>query len=160
MVETTASLPNETTEISAEIPGELNKKAITKSSQATTAQANINETGKVIKHYPKITSSYISIYEYARILSDLSQILYSKPSLSKYLGTVEVNTMIDTNRLAYELLKNNVFDAVIDRGYETVTFSCLKINPIYNSMIEDFLNEQDQNTNTAFSQLLKTNVTQ
>ena len=122
-----------------------------------TISETISETTslKIAKRRPVITSQYISIYEYARVLTDLSLLLYSKQSLSKYLGTVEVNTIIDTNRLAYNLLKRGVFDAVIDRGYETVTFSCLKVNPVYDSMIEDFLSEQDRSMNTSFMHLLK-----
>ena len=65
-----------------------------------------------------------------------------------------MRNIIDTNKIAYELLKNGIFDAVIDRGYEKVLFSNLKINPLYNSMIEDFLNEQENNINNSFLSLI------
>lgn len=109
---------------------------------------------KIEEYSPKITSKFISIYEYAKLLCDLSTYLYNKKSLSKYINTLEVKNMIDTNKLAYELLKNHTFDAVIDRGYEKVTFSKLKINPIYNHMIENFLKEQNENINKSFLSLI------
>ena len=109
-----------------------------------------------IEEYEPIkTSKYISIYEYVKLLTDLSLFLYESKSVSKYIEQLEVNNLIEPNKLAYELLKNGTFDAVIDRGYEKVTFSKLKINPIYNSLIEQFLDEQEANVNRSFGELLK-----
>ena len=109
---------------------------------------------EIEEYEPKITSKYISIYEYAKLLTDLSLYLYNSPSLSKWIDNVEVKTLIDTNKLAYELLKNGTFDAVIDRGYEKVTFSKLKINPLYNSLIESFLNDVEKSTNESFLKVI------
>lgn len=115
----------------------------------------IDKNNAVIKDYkPLVTSKYISIYEYAKLLTDLSLFLFNQKSLSKYIDNIEVRNIIDTNKIAYELLKNGIFDAVIDRGYEKVLFSNLKINPLYNSMIEDFLNEQENNINNSFLSLI------
>ena len=66
------------------------------------------------KYKPIITSKYISIYEYTRLLTELSLLLFNKKSLSKYINTIEVKNIIDTNKIAYELLKHGVFDAVIE----------------------------------------------
>ena len=108
-----------------------------------------------IEEYSPIkTSKYISIYEYAKLLTDLSLFLYNSPSISKYVDEVEIKTMVDTNKLAYQLLKKGVFDAVIDRGYEKVTFSKLKINPLYDDMIEKFLKEMDKNVNDTFLKVI------
>ena len=107
------------------------------------------------KYYPVKTSKYISIYEYARILTDLSLYLYNQKSLSKYIDDIEINNVIDTNKIAYKLLKSGTFDATIDRGYEKVTFSVLKINPLYDRLIETFLNEQENNVNETFLSLIK-----
>ena len=97
---------------------------------------------------PVITSKYISIFEYAKILTDLSLYLYDSQTVSEYIDNVEVKTLMDTNKLAYLLLKDGTFDAVLDRGYEKVTFSHLKINPQYTEMIERFLNDVENETNT------------
>ena len=114
-----------------------------------------DKNNAVIKDYkPLVTSKYISIYEYAKLLTDLSLFLFNQKSLSKYIDNIEVRNIIDTNKIAYELLKNGIFDAVIDRGYEKVLFSNLNINPLYNSMIEDFLNEQENNINNSFLSLI------
>ena len=110
---------------------------------------------ETIEEYAPIkTSKYISIYELAKVLTDLSLYLYESKSVSKYIEDLEVNTLIEPNRLAYELLKNGTFDAVIDRGYEKVTFSKLKINPVYDDLIVKFLDEQEHNINHSFLELL------
>ena len=107
------------------------------------------------KYKPIITSKYISIYEYTRLLTELSLLLFNKKSLSKYINTIEVKNIIDTNKIAYELLKHGVFDAVIDRGYEKVNFSELIVNPLWDDMIEQFLSEQEETINNSFLSVLK-----
>ena len=119
---------------------------------------NINDvsTKENIKKYkPVITSKYISIYEYTRLLTELSLLLFNKKSLSKYINTIEVKNIIDTNKIAYDLLKHGVFDAVIDRGYEKVNFSELIVNPLWDNMIEQFLSEQEETINNSFLSVLK-----
>lgn len=106
------------------------------------------------KYKPVITSPYISIYEYAKLLTELSLLLFNQKSLSKYIDNIEVKNIIDTNKIAYELLKNGTFDAIIDRGYEKVNFSELKVNPLWNNMIEQFLKEQEENVNKSFLSVL------
>ncbi len=103
---------------------------------------------------PIKTSKYISIYEYAKILTDLALYLHESKSVSKYIDELEVNTIIDPSRLAFKLLNEGVFDAVIDRGYEKVSFSKLKINPDYVKRVERFLNEQEHNFEAGFLELL------
>ena len=107
------------------------------------------------KYKPVITSKYISIYEYTRLLTELSLLLFNKKSLSKYINTIEVKNIIDTNKIAYDLLKHGVFDAVIDRGYEKVNFSELIVNPLWDNMIEQFLSEQEETINNSFLSVLK-----
>ena len=114
------------------------------------------QTSENIRKYkPVITSKYISIYEYTRLLTELSLLLFNQKSLSKYINTIEVKNIIDTNRIAYDLLKHGVFDAGIDRGYEKVNFSELIVNPLWDNMIERFLNEQEETINTSFLSMLK-----
>ncbi len=102
---------------------------------------------------PVITRSTISIYEYTRVLTDLSVYLYESPDLNKYIDEIEVDNIIDTNKLAYKLLKEGVFDAILDRGYEKVTFSRLKIDPRYDTLIEAYLEQQDRNRTEGFLKL-------
>lgn len=119
---------------------------------------NINDVGtkeNIKKYKPVITSKYISIYEYTRLLTELSLLLFNKKSLSKYINTIEVKNIIDTNKIAYDLLKHGVFDAVIDRGYEKVNFSELIVNPLWDNMIEQFLSEQEETINNSFLSVLK-----
>lgn len=112
--------------------------------------SNYNEKTTIQKFEPVITSKYISIYEYAKLLTELSELLYNSTSIGKYINEIEIKAPIDTNKLAYKLLSNGVFDATIDRGYEKVSFSKLKINPLYNKMIEDFLSETEKSMNETF----------
>lgn len=111
-------------------------------------------SNEIEEYAPIKTSKYISIYEYAKILTDLSLFLHESKSVSKYIEDLEVDNIIEPNKLAYELLKNGTFDAVIDRGYEKVTFSKLKVNPIYDKLIVKFLQEQEDNINHSFLELL------
>lgn len=111
-------------------------------------------TNEIEEYEPIKTSKYISIYEYAKILTDLSLYLYESKSVSKYVEELEINNIIEPNKLAYKLLKNGTFDALIDRGYEKVTFSKLKINPKYDKLIVKFLDEQEDNINHSFLELL------
>lgn len=111
-------------------------------------------TSEIEEYAPVKTSKYISIYEYAKLLTDLSLYLYETKSVSRYIEDLEVENIIEPNKLAYELLKNGTFDAVIDRGYEKVTFSKLKVNPIYDNLIVKFLAEQESNINRNFLELL------
>lgn len=111
-------------------------------------------SNEIEEYEPIKTSKYISIYEYAKLLTDLSLYLYESKSISKYIDELEIHNIIDPNKLAYTLLKNGTFDALIDRGYEKVTFSKLKINPKYDKLIVKFLNEQEGNINRNFLELL------
>ena len=84
----------------------------------------------------------------------MSLLLFNQKSLSKYLNNIEVRNIIDTNRIAYDLLKHGIFDAVIDRGYEKVCYSELIVNPLWDNMIEQFLNEQQNTINNSFLSML------
>lgn len=114
-----------------------------------------DNTNRIRKYKPVMTSKYISIYEYAKVLTDLSLFLFNQKSLSKYINNIEVKNIIDTNKIAYELLKNKVFDAIIDRGYEKVNYSELIVNPLWENMVEQFLNEQEDTINDSFLTMLK-----
>lgn len=95
-------------------------------------------------YYPHITRDTISIFEYVGVITKLARYLYSLTNLSKYISEIEVNQIINPAELAYHLLKSGKFDAVIDRGYERVTFSVLKIKPQWQEMIENYFTQQHE----------------
>ena len=93
-------------------------------------------------YYPKITRETLSIYEYVGVITKLAKYLNSLTSLDKYLSDIEVNQVINPAELAFNLLNDGKFDAVIDRGYELVTFSVLKIKKQWKDTISNYFKNQ------------------
>lgn len=104
---------------------------------ATNADATTMEV-----YYPKMTRETLSIYEYVGVITKLAKYLNSLTSLDKYLSDIEVNQVINPSELAFNLLNDGKFDAVIDRGYELVTFSVLKIKKQWKDTISNYFKNQ------------------
>lgn len=99
------------------------------------------------------TRSTISLFEYVRILTELSKYLYEIEDLSSLIDTDELRKynigLINSSELAYYLLKSGKVNVTINRqNIETVNFSDLEINPQWNDLIESYFNEQRE-TKTA-----------
>ena len=62
--------------------------------------------------------------------------------LDKYLTSIEVNQIINPAELAFNLLNDGKFDAIIDRGYELVTFSTLKVRKQWKDTISNYFKSQ------------------
>ena len=86
-----------------------------------------NSKTEVEVYYPRMTRNTLSIFEYVGVITKLAKYLNSLTNLDKYLSDIEVNQIINPAELAFNLLNDGKFDAVIDRGYELVTFSTLKV---------------------------------
>lgn len=100
----------------------------------------------VVEYEPHITREIISKYEYVRVITAVAKYLYSIQDLSKYVEDVEINSIINPCELAFELISKGKFDAVLDRqGYEKVTFSKLKVNPMWVNMLKEYFAEQHKN---------------
>lgn len=89
---------------------------------------------------PKLTRSNMSKYEFAATITKLSLYLNTLPSLEHYFNnTMSYNGYINPTEVAYTLLMNGNFDAIIDRlGYEKVSFSQLKINKQWCILLENY----------------------
>lgn len=102
-----------------------------------------NEQSATVEvYYPKITRETLSIYEYVGVITKLAKYLNSLTNLDKYLSDIEVNQVINPSELAFNLLNDGKFDAVIDRGYELVTFSVLKIKKQWKDTISNYFKNQ------------------
>ena len=92
---------------------------------------------------PKITRPKISIYEYAGIITQLAEHLFTLRDLDDYLEEPQVTNIIDPCKLAFKLLKEGKVDVQIDRGYETILFSEAIKDELIENEIEHYLNERE-----------------
>ncbi|GHU24869.1 hypothetical protein FACS189472_17940 [Alphaproteobacteria bacterium] len=88
---------------------------------------NTSAENEIEVYHPKITRPTISKYEYVRVITALAKYLFSLSDLSSFVKDKTINTVINQTELAYQLLKDGKFDAVIDRGCEKVTLSVLEV---------------------------------
>ena len=97
----------------------------------------------VEKFKPKLTRDICSVFEFVRVVTDLANHLYTLPSIEKYIDGIEIKNIIEPCDLAYKLLRNGRFNAILDRGTEKVTFSELHIDPFTYELVESYLNQQE-----------------
>ena len=110
-------------------------------------QRNITETSltndlTVEKYDPKITHRKMSIFEYAEAHTKLAEFIASGNSVRDYIDDVEIKANVNPAELAFHILKENKWDATINRGYELVSYSRLKINPQWEETIQNYFNAQ------------------
>ena len=91
---------------------------------------------------PHITRPILSIYEYVGVHTMLAKYIDAQSSIKQFIDDVEVNFTINTAELAFHLLKEGKWDAVIDRGYEKVTYSKLKHNKQWEDIIDRYFKQQ------------------
>lgn len=104
----------------------------------------VYETSDEIEKFkPKLTRDNCSIYEFCRIITDLANHISVQHSIEKYIDELEVKDIIEPCDLAYRLLRKGRFDAILDRGYEKVTFSELKVDPFIYETVEKYLDQQE-----------------
>ena len=77
-------------------------------------------------YHPKITRDILSKFEYVGVITKLAKYLAGLPSVEKFTSNVEINQLMNPAELAFELLNEGKYDAILDRGYEKVSFSTLK----------------------------------
>lgn len=109
---------------------------------------NINvydESPEVEVYKPAITRETMSKYEFVRVITAVAKYLNSLPDLSKYCKDLEVNSIINPAELAFNLVMDGKMNATLDRlGYEKVTFSELKINPLWVSMVKNYFEQRHE----------------
>lgn len=94
------------------------------------------------------------MFEYVGVITKLAKYLSNIPDIEKYVSDVEVNQLINPAELAFNLLNEGKFDAVLDRGYEKVSFSKLKVKPQWKDMITNyFKTHHDSITNEVLKML-------
>lgn len=99
---------------------------------------------KVQVYKPHITRKNISIYEYAGLLTKLAKYLAGIPDINNYVDEPYINSIINPTELAFTLLENHKFDAILDRGYEKVSYSQLTVNENWKDMLREYF--KDKNT--------------
>lgn len=102
-------------------------------------------SGEIAEFEPIKTRKYISLYEFTRVITDLALHLYELPDIERFVDDIEIANIIDPCTLAFKLLMSGKFNAIIDRGYEKVTFSRLKKNKNTIKLVENYLKQQENN---------------
>lgn len=92
---------------------------------------------------PVITRETMSKYEFVRVITAVGKYLNSLPDISKYYKEIEVNSLINPLELAFNLVMEGKMNATLDRlGYEKVTFSELKINPLWIEIVKNYFEQR------------------
>lgn len=100
---------------------------------------------ELIQSKPIITRKKLSIYEYAGLLTQLSEYFMNIKDLDKYIDEPQINNIIDPCKLAFELLINGKIDVQIERlNYETVLFSQCQRDEMIEKEIINYLNSRDK----------------
>lgn len=106
---------------------------------ATDASSVTTHVKKIAKYKPIKTRKNMSKYELASTITKLANYLSTLDSLEQYVETTNINEFVNNAELAFHLLTEGKFDAVINRlGYEQVNFSQLSINPIWVETLENY----------------------
>lgn len=101
------------------------------------------ETPTVEVYKPVITRETMSKYEFVRVITAVGKYLNSLPDISKYCKELEVNSLINPLELAFTLVMEGKMNATLDRlGYEKVTFSELKINPLWVDILKNYFKQR------------------
>lgn len=108
----------------------------------------------VEKFKPKLTRDICSVFEFVRVITDLANHLYTLPSIEKYIDGIEIKNIVEPCDLAYKLLRNGRFNAILDRGTEKVTFSELHVDPFTYELVESYLNQQEDIRRKSFLEKL------
>jgi hypothetical protein len=85
---------------------------------------------------PKITRKIMSIYEFVGVITKLADYLYHLDDLSGIIEDQDSYTYINHVELAWKLLRDKKYDAILNRYIEQVNFSELDINPHWIEVIE------------------------
>lgn len=105
----------------------------------------------LVQSTPVITRRKLSIYEYAGMLTQLSEYFMNLKDLDKYIDEPQINNIIDPCKLAFELLIQGKIDIQIERlGYETVLFSQCQRDEMIEKEIINYLNSRDKERNETF----------
>lgn len=130
----------------------------TPSSNINEDNINLAENASEIDIYkPKLTRDIMSVYEYAGTITKLAKYLNGLPSLEKYVSDVEIHQLINPAELAFNLLNEGKFDAILDRGYERVSFSALKINPRWKATVSNYFKAQHDAITNEIVKMTETN---
>jgi hypothetical protein len=106
-------------------------------SEESIINSNIVITNNSIDvHKPVITRKIMSIYEFVGVITKLADYLYHLDDLTGIIEDKEVYTYINHLELAWILLRDRKFDAILNRYVEQVNFSELDINPHWIKLIE------------------------
>lgn len=114
-----------------------------------------NNDVTIEKFKPKMTRDICSVFEFVRIVTDLANHLYNLPSIEKYIDGIEIKNIVEPCDLAYKLLRNGRFNAILDRGVEKVTFSELHVDPFIYDLVETYLNKQEDVRRESFLEKLQ-----
>lgn len=126
------------------------------SSNAQSSKIQFYDSDVTIEKFkPRLTRDICSVFEFVRIVTDLANHLYNLPSIEKYINGIEIKNIVEPCDLAYKLLRNGRFNAILDRGTEKVTFSELHVDPFTYELVETYLNQQEDVRCRSFMEKLQ-----
>ena len=126
------------------------------SSNAQSSKIQFYDSDVTIEKFkPRLTRDICSVFEFVRIITDLANHLYNLPSIEKYIDGIEIKNIVEPCDLAYKLLRNGRFNAILDRGTEKVTFSELHVDPFTYELVETYLNQQEDVRRKSFMEKLQ-----
>ena len=126
------------------------------SSNAQSSKIQFYDSDVTIEKFkPRLTRDICSVFEFVRIVTDLANHLYNLPSIEKYINGIEIKNIVEPCDLAYKLLRNGRFNAILDRGTEKVTFSDLHVDPFTYELVETYLNQQEDVRCRSFMEKLQ-----
>jgi hypothetical protein len=101
------------------------------------------------------TRPQLTIYELSGIITSLAQNIFDAKSLKEFVkDDSEINGVVNPSDIAFHLLKNGEFDAIINRKSENIHFSQLYVNPMHYELLENYFLKQrktvDRKINSKF----------
>ena len=107
---------------------------------------------KIPKHQPVYTRPIMSLYEYVGALSTLAKFLSTQKSIAAFVDDIEVSALLNPAEMALHLIRNGKIDCNIVRnhGAEIVSFSALKVNPIFEKTMLDYYEEKNKSMKQEF----------
>ena len=104
----------------------------------------INNSDVVEKYKPIKTCRRMSIFEYSETHTLFAEYIDSLKSVKSFVEELEIRSTINPVEIAFYALLENKWDANLDRGYELVSYSCLKYNPQWRDEVSNYFNDQHE----------------
>lgn len=105
-------------------------------------------------YHAKYTRPIMSVFEYTQAIHILANDINARDNLDKYIGDFEVKNFINPSFLAFYLIENGKWDAIVTRnGNEKITFSTLKKDPRWRDYILELIERKNKSMDDEFKEI-------